>query len=83
MAHLRSAALKLSPKQKTKLRKRHTVNPEAYQEYLRGRHHWNNWRPDSFRRALEHFQRAIELDPAYALAYAGLGDAYSAMTYYG
>jgi serine/threonine protein kinase len=75
--------LKLSPRQKTKLRKRHTVNPEAYQEYLRGRYHWNNWRPDSFRRALEHFQRAIELDPSYALAYAGLGDAYSAMTYYG
>jgi serine/threonine-protein kinase len=75
--------LKLSPRQKTKLRKRHTVNPDAYQEYLRGRYHWNNWRPDSFRRALEHFQRAIELDPSYALAYAGLGDAYSAMTYYG
>src|SRR4029450_5346880 len=66
--------LKLSPRQKTKLRKRHTVNPEAYQEYLRGRYHWNNWRPDSFRRALEHFQRAIELDPSYALAYAGMRD---------
>jgi serine/threonine protein kinase/Tfp pilus assembly protein PilF len=75
--------LKLSPRQKTKLRKRHTVNPDAYQEYLRGRYHWHNWRHDSFRRALEHFQRAIELDPSYALAYAGLGDAYSAMTYYG
>ncbi len=75
--------LKLTPKQKTRLRKRHTVNPEAYQEYLRGRHHWNAWRPDSFRRALEHFSRAIELDPAYALAYAGLGDAYGAMAYYG
>lgn len=75
--------LKLTPKQKTRLRKRQTVNPEAYQEYLRGRHHWNAWRPDGFRRALEHFGRAIELDPAYALAYAGLGDAYSAMSYYG
>ena len=75
--------LKLTAKQKTRLRKRQTVNPEAYQEYLRGRHHWNAWRPDSFRRALEHFSRAIELDPAYALAYAGLGDAYGAMSYYG
>ena len=75
--------LKLTPKQKTRLRKRHTVNPEAYQEYLRGRHHWNAWRPDGFRRALEHFSRAIELDPTYALAYAGLGDAYGAMVYYG
>ena len=75
--------LKLSPKQKTKLRKRQTVNPEAYQEYLRGRYHWNNWRADSFRRALEHFERAIELDPAYGLAYAGLGDTFSALAYYG
>ena len=75
--------LKLSPKQKKKLHKRQTVSPEAYQEYLRGRYHWNNWRPEGFRRALEHFERAIELDPAYGLAYAGLGDTYSAMAYYG
>jgi serine/threonine protein kinase/tetratricopeptide (TPR) repeat protein len=75
--------LKLTPKQKTRLRKRETVNPEAYQEYLRGRHHWNAWTPDSLRRALEHFGRAIELDPSYALAYAGLGDTYGAMAYYG
>ena len=67
--------LKLTTAQKKKLRKRSTVNPEAYQEYLRGRHHWNNWTPDAFRRALEDFQRAIDLDPVYALAYAGLGDA--------
>ena len=75
--------LKLTRKQKTRLRKRPTVSPEAYQEYLRGRHHWNNWRPDSHRRALEHFERAIEIDPSYALAYAGLGDAYGTMAYYG
>ena len=75
--------LKLSPKQKTKLQKRQTVSPEAYQEYLRGRYHWNKWHADGFRKALEHFERALELDPAYGLAYAGLGDTYSAMAYYG
>ena len=75
--------LKLTSKQKTKLQKRPTISPEAYQEYLRGRYHWNNWRVDSFRRALEHFERAIELDPAYGLAYAGLGDTFSALAYYG
>ena len=75
--------LKLTPRQKTKLRKKHTANPEAYQEYLRGRYQWNKWRPESLRQALEHFDRAIELDPAYALAYAGLADAYGAMAYYG
>jgi serine/threonine-protein kinase len=75
--------LKLTGEQKKKLRRRATVNAEAYQEYLRGRYHWNNFSPDSLPRAREHFQRAIELDPAYGLAYAGLGDAYGAMAYYG
>jgi serine/threonine protein kinase len=75
--------LKLTGAQKKKLRKRPTVNPDAYQEYLRGRYHWNNFSPDSLRRAREHFERAVELDPTYALAYAGLGDAFGAMAYYG
>ncbi len=75
--------LKLTSAQKKKLRKRSTVNPAAYQAYLRGRHHWNNWTPEGFRRALEQFQEAIDLDPLYALAYAGLGDTYGAMAYYG
>ena len=75
--------LKLTTAQKKQLRKRSTVNPDAYQAYLRGRHHWNQWTPDGFRRALDEFQRAIDLDPLYAVAYAGLGDTYGAMAYYG
>ena len=75
--------LKLTGAQKTRLRKRATVHPEAYQEYLRGRYHWNNFSPESLRRAREHFERAIALDPVYALAYSGLGDAFGAMAYYG
>ena len=75
--------LKLTGEQKKKLRKRATVNPEAYQEYLRGRYHWNNFSPDSLRRARDHFERAVGLDPTYAPAYAGLGDAFGAMAYYG
>ncbi len=74
--------LKLTGDQKKKLRRRATVNAEAYQEYLRGRYHWNNFSPESLRRAREHFERAIEFDPSYALAYAGLGDAFGAMAYY-
>ena len=75
--------LKLTGAQKKKLRKRPTVNPDAYQEYMRGRHHWHNWNGDSFRRAIEHFERALDHDPNYALAYAGLGDAFGALSYYG
>jgi serine/threonine protein kinase len=75
--------LKLTAAQRRKLRRHATVNPEAYQAYLRGRHHWNNWTPEGFRRAVEQFQQAIDLDASYALAYAGLGDAYGALAYYG
>jgi serine/threonine protein kinase len=76
--------LKLTTAQKKKLRKRSTVSAEAYHAYLRGRHHWNQWGgPESFQRALQEFQHAIDIDPLYALAYAGLGDTYGAMAYYG
>jgi eukaryotic-like serine/threonine-protein kinase len=75
--------LKLTTAQKRKLRKRATVDPIAYQEYLRGRHFFSLWTPDGFRRALEHFEKAIDQDPTYAPAYAGLGDVIGSMSYYG
>ena len=75
--------LKLTGAQKKKLRTRATVNSQAYQEYLRGRHHWHNWSTDSIQRAIGFFERALEQDPAFALAYAGLGNAFGALTYYG
>jgi len=75
--------LKLTGAQKKRLKKRPTVQPDAYQEYLRGRYHWNSWTYDGFRRALDHFERAIGHDPLYAEAWAGLGDTFGAMSYYG
>jgi serine/threonine protein kinase/tetratricopeptide (TPR) repeat protein len=75
--------LKLTGAQKKKLKLRATVDPQAYQEYLRGRHFFNSWTPEGFRRALEHFERAIDLDPTYAPAYAGFGDTIGCMSYYG
>jgi len=75
--------LKLTGAQKKTLRKGPTAKSEAYQEYLRGRHHWHNWNAEGFGRAIEHFERALTHDPGYALAYAGLGNAFGAMSYYG
>jgi serine/threonine protein kinase len=75
--------LKLSGAQKKRLKKRATVQPEAYQEYLRGRYHWNSWTFGGFRRARDHFERAIGHDPLYAEAWAGLGDTFGVMAYYG
>jgi serine/threonine protein kinase/tetratricopeptide (TPR) repeat protein len=60
-----------------------TEDPEAYREYLKGRHYWNKFTIPGFTKALEHFQRSIDLDPTYALAYAGLADAYTLLGVYG
>ena len=55
-----------------------------HQEYLRGRYHWNNLSPDSFRRALEHFERGDRARSGIrARPMPGLGDAFGAMAYYG
>ena len=68
--------LQLTRAEKKQLTKRYTANPEAYRLYLRGRHHWNQWTEEGFYKAIESFQQAIETDPGYALAYAGLADCY-------
>jgi len=68
--------LQLTRAQEKRLTKRHTEDPEAYQTYLKGRHHWNRWTEEGFYKAIEYFQTAAERDPGYALAYAGLADCY-------
>lgn len=55
---------------------KHQPDPEAFQHYLRGRHYWNLHLPGAAPKAIEQFERAIELDPNFAEAYAGLGDSY-------
>jgi TolB-like protein/DNA-binding winged helix-turn-helix (wHTH) protein/Tfp pilus assembly protein PilF len=52
------------------------VDPEAYQDYLLGRFHWNTRNREGLFQSVEDFQRAIARDPQYARAYAGLADAY-------
>jgi len=68
--------LQLTRAEKKQLTKRHTESAEAYRLYLKGRHHWNRWTEEGFYRAIEYFQQAVENDPTYALAYAGLADCY-------
>ena len=50
--------------------------------YLRGRFHWNKRTPSSFQQAIGHFQKAVEHDPGYALAYTGLSDTLNLLGYY-
>jgi TolB-like protein/Tfp pilus assembly protein PilF len=68
--------LQLTRDERKRLTVHHTENPEAYRLYLKGRHHWNRWTEESFYKAIEYFQLAVEKDPSYALAYAGVADSY-------
>jgi TolB-like protein/Tfp pilus assembly protein PilF len=68
--------LQLTHAQKKKLTRHQTEDPEAYRIYLRGRHHWNKWTEEGFYKAIEYFQQAVEKDPSYALAHAGVADSY-------
>jgi len=63
--------------------KQHTVNPEAYDYYLMGRYFWNFRTKISLQKSTEYFEKAIETDSIYALAYAGLADSYYARTFRG
>lgn len=69
--------LRLTGEEKQRLTKRHTESLEAYQLYLKGRYYWNKVTSEDSHKAIEYFQQAIDKDPNYALAYAGLADTYN------
>jgi len=56
--------------------RRYTDNPEAFRAYLKGRYYWNKYTHETLERAIEYFRQAIDIDPVYALAYAGVADSY-------
>jgi tetratricopeptide (TPR) repeat protein len=67
--------LKLSGEDVKRIAKNDTTNPEAYRLYLQGRYYWNKRSFAPTGKAIGFFQQAIDLDPNYAKAYAGLADA--------
>jgi len=80
MAIVNALKVKLLGGEREALAKRQTVNVEAYQLYLQGRHHWHKWSASGFAKSMECMKRAIEIDPApaYAVAYCGIADVYLA-----
>ena len=68
-------SLKLKPADEQRLMGGTTQNSEAYRAYLKGRYYWNNPRL-GYQKSREYFQQAIDLDPSYALGYAGLAHYY-------
>ncbi len=65
------------------LSKRGTDSSEAFEAYLRGRYYWNSYTETGLAKALESYQRAIKLDPDYALAYTGIADYYNWLGVFG
>ena len=74
---------RLSGSEKTSMAKTPTVNPEAYELYLKGRFFWNKRTGADLKTGAEYFKQAIANDPGYALAYAGLADCYVLFPGYG
>ena len=74
--------VRLSGEEQNTIGKRNTESWEAYDLYLRGRYQWNKFSVESLHKAVDYFRQAIDKDPTYALAYAGLADAYHELSYY-
>jgi serine/threonine protein kinase/TolB-like protein len=74
---------KLTGAEKQQVTKQGTQNPEAYQLYVKGRYYWNKRTNADLKTSISYFNQAIDKDPNYALAYAGLADAYGVLSNFG
>ncbi|HSU59602.1 MAG TPA: tetratricopeptide repeat protein [Bryobacteraceae bacterium] len=72
----------LTPPDRARLARRHTLDPDAYLAYSKGRFFWNRRTEVDLKRAIGYFQQAIEKDPGYALAYDGLADCWLPLGWY-
>jgi serine/threonine protein kinase/Tfp pilus assembly protein PilF len=72
-------AVQLTTGEHKRLTRRDTESPAAYELYLKGRYHWNKITFPQVRKGIEYFQQAIDIDPLYAMAYAGLAEAYRSL----
>src|SRR5206468_9382072 len=75
--------LKLTNAEQRDITRRYTQSPDAHLLHLKGRYFWNKRTPEGIRKGIDYFGQAIDLDPAYSLAYAGLADCYNFLGAYG
>jgi TolB-like protein/Flp pilus assembly protein TadD len=68
--------VQLTPQEQSRLGRAQSVDPQAYEFYLKGRYFWNKRTDAAVRKSIDYLQQAIQRDPNYALAYAGIADAY-------
>jgi len=68
--------IKLAPRERERLVAAATVNPQSYEDYLKGRYLWNARTQEALEKSITYFERAIRNEPRYAAAYAGLADSH-------
>jgi len=83
MAVVEKLKVELLEEEKERVTKRHTRDEKAYELYLKGRYHWNRRSPKDMVMAVDYFQRAIDKDPGYALAYVGIADVFNMLAEFG
>ena len=79
----REIKIAVTPEEQARLASARPVNSEAHEAYLKGRYQWNKRSEEGLSQAIQFFQQAIEKDPAYARAYAGLADVYVVQPWWG
>jgi serine/threonine protein kinase/Tfp pilus assembly protein PilF len=75
--------VQLTPQEKAQFDRSRPVNPAAHEAYLKGLYHWNFHTGEELQKAIVEYQRAIQIDPNYALAYVGLADTYHLLPFNG
>jgi TolB-like protein/DNA-binding winged helix-turn-helix (wHTH) protein/Flp pilus assembly protein TadD len=73
----------LTPEQETQLTSPRSLDPEAYESYLKGRYYWNKRNADALQKATTYFEHAVGRDPRYGAAYSGLADCNSGLAWHG
>ena len=79
----RALTLELNGDERRRMTRHYTENVEAYELYLKGNDYWKKRTREGFQTSIEYLQRALEKDPEYALAYAGLAAAHTAQSLFG
>ncbi len=78
----REVSVRLTPGEQARFAMKERVNPKSYEAFLKGRHLLLKWQREDIRRGREYFQQAVDENPASALGYAGLADAYITEGFY-
>jgi TolB-like protein/DNA-binding winged helix-turn-helix (wHTH) protein/tetratricopeptide (TPR) repeat protein len=79
----RKVEVTITGEEHARLSSAHTVDPEAYEAYLKGRYYWNKRTAVSMPKAALYFEQAISKDPGYGAAYSGLADCNSGLAWHG